>query len=71
MTILMAPNTTREDALAFAEAMARRLTAAGHEAYLYEHPHDPRLEATQLAIVAGGDCTVLRTVRALCRYSFP
>lgn len=71
MTVLLAPNTTREDAMAFAEAMVRRLAAAGHEAYLYEDPHDPRLEATRLAIVAGGDGTVLRTVRALCRYSFP
>ena len=71
MRILLIPNATRTDALAFADTMIARLGTLGHEAYLYQQPDDPRLAETDLAIVAGGDGTVLRAVRSLYRYTFP
>ena len=71
MRILLAPNVTRHDAMAYAEGLLSRLTEWGHDAYLYDSAHDPRLQGTDLAIVAGGDGTVLRTVRELYRNHFP
>ncbi|MGN0779117.1 MAG: NAD(+)/NADH kinase [Aristaeellaceae bacterium] len=71
MRILLIPNTTRADALSFADTMLARLHALGHEAYLYQQADDPRLPSTDLAIVAGGDGTVLRAVRSLFQYPFP
>lgn len=71
MRILLAPNVTRHDAMAYAGALLSHLTDLGHDAYLYESAHDPRLKDTDLAIVAGGDGTVLRTVRELYRNPFP
>ena len=52
MRILLIPNATRADALAFADAMIARLGALGHEAYLYHQPDDPRLAETDLALGA-------------------
>ena len=43
MRILLIPNATRTDALAFADTMIARLGTLGHEAYLYQQPDDPRL----------------------------
>ena len=71
MKILLAPNVTRADAMAYANALIERLTTLGHEAYLYESADDPRLSQTDLAIVAGGDGSVLRTVRELYQFGFP
>lgn len=71
MKILLAPNVTRADAMAYAQRLLAQLNAQGHDAYLYEQADDPRLCHTDLAIVAGGDGTVLRTVRELYRYTFP
>lgn len=71
MKVVLAPNVTRDDAMAFSAELKRRLNALGHEAYLYTQADDPRLEDTDLAIVAGGDGSLLRTVRELYRYRFP
>ena len=71
MRILLAPNVTRADAVSYAHDLIARLQQLGHEAYLYERADDPRLAQTDLAVVAGGDGTVLRTVRELYRCAFP
>ena len=71
MKILLAPNVTRSDAVAFSYELMARLNAMGHEAYMYDQADDPRLTDTDLAIVAGGDGSVLRAVRELYRYDFP
>lgn len=71
MRILIAPNVTRHDATAYAQGLLARLCEEGHDAYLYESARDPRLQGTDLAIVAGGDGTVLRTVRELYCNTFP
>lgn len=71
MKILLAPNATRADAVDYAKALIARLNDLGHEAYLYQRSDDPRLMDTDLAIVAGGDGSVLRSVRELYHCSFP
>ena len=71
MKILLAPNVTRADAMDFAHGLISRLNALGHEAWLYAGADDPRLADADLALVAGGDGSVLRAVREMYQYDFP
>ena len=71
MRFLIYPNKTYDDAVAFAAQITEKLTALGHECYEMESDQDPRLMHTDMAIIVGGDGTVLRLVRSLLSYQFP
>lgn len=71
MNILLAPNVTRKDAVTFAEEMIAHLHQLGHNASIYHGADDPQLKSTDLAIVAGGDGSVLRAVRETYLHGFP
>ena len=71
MRFMIYPNRTYEDAVAFAGRITERLLQLGHECYEMADENDPRLAETDMAIIVGGDGTVLRAVRSLMGYDFP
>ena len=71
MRFMVYPNRTYADAVMFAGQIMDRLTGMGHDCYEMTDENDPRLTETDMAIIVGGDGTVLRAVRSLLRYDFP
>lgn len=71
MNFLMYPNDTSDQARAVARKIAGQLCAAGHDARALREADEPWLCAAHMAVVVGGDGTVLRAVRALHEYGFP
>lgn len=71
MRFMIYPNKTYDDAVAFAATISDQLTKEGHICYEMESEQDSRLKETDMAIIVGGDGTVLRAVRSLLEYSFP
>lgn len=71
MRFLMYPNEINPGAVAYARQLQQQLEAKGHVCRRYEDADDTFLRGTDMAMVVGGDGTVLRAVRALHAYDFP
>lgn len=71
MRFLMYPNDINPEAVAYIDHLQVKLEAQGHECRRMDDADDAFLRQTDMAMVAGGDGTVLRAVRALHDYDFP
>lgn len=71
MNFLLYPNETSDAALACAAALTSRLRQAGHDCRSLSQADAPWLSGVNLAVIVGGDGTVLRAVRALHQWGFP
>lgn len=68
MTILILPNPTKEQSCSFAKDLAASLTADGMSVYIESCPDTV---IPDLAVIAGGDGTVLRYLDTVLKYSVP
>ena len=71
MRFLLYPNEINAEAVAYIQQLQQRLEGEGHTCRRIEEADDAYLRQTDMAMVAGGDGTVLRAVRALHKYDFP
>jgi NAD+ kinase len=71
MRFLIMPNITNPQAEACAEQMRQMICQAGHEALLHGEEDETWLQSADVAIVVGGDGTVLRAVRAIHPVDIP
>lgn len=68
MTILILPNPTKEQSCSFSYRLASELDAMGMRVHTGSCPEG---EVPDLAVIAGGDGTVLRYLDTVLRYSVP
>ncbi len=68
MTILILPNPTKEQSCEFAENLKKELFCEGFDVYTNA---DKCVSAPDLAVIAGGDGTVLRYLDTVLKYSVP
>lgn len=71
MNFLIYPNDTNAQARAVARELINQLRAAGQDCRTLREADEPWLRAAHMAVVVGGDGTVLRAVRALQPYGLP
>lgn len=71
MRFLMYPNDINPEAVAYIGQLQHRLEQMGHECRRIDEADEAFLRRTDMAMVAGGDGTVLRAVRALHDYDMP
>ncbi len=71
MVFLVAPNVTSSEAMACAMQLMDDICNMGHEACLAQNADAAYLSRTNMALVVGGDGTVLRAVREMHKYHFP